>query len=878
MAPLLTARPSSHRLGSRVRRLLPILVALLVAALGFAALHMLTREVRWKEVRGAVAAIRGWRLAAALGFTALSYLALTFYDVLALRIVGRPLPWRIAALASFSSYAISHTLGLALVTGGSVRLRIYGKEGVPPGDVGWIIAIASTAFWAGILLLGGLALLLGAPPLPGLDRFGRLPALALLAALFALVVLARRRSEPKRLLGRELKLPRLTQSLLLVAVSAFDIAAASATLFVLLPGAGPADFPLFLAAYALACTAGALSHVPGGVGVFDAVVIAALPGQRPALLAALIAYRCIYYLLPLMLASTLLVVREGRRLREPVGRAFAGAQAVANAISPALMSLLVFFGGSVLLVSGSLPAIAGRMHALRQILPLPFVETSHFSASLIGTALLLLAPGLYRRLDGAFILTRGLLVAGALFSLGKGVDYEEASLLLILAGLLQWTRPAFYRRTALTSEPISPQWVLLILLALGVSLWIGFFAFKHVEYSSDLWWHFAWKGGGAARFLRASLGAAMLLLGWSLWRMLAPGRPEPGQALPEDVARRSLGAAASSESMLAFTGDKSFIVSKRRDAFLMYGVRGRSWIVIGDPVGPRAAWPELLWAIRARADAAQGRLLLYQIGAELLPLAIEMGFDLLKYGEQARVDLGGFSLEGGAMRGLRQSSRRAAREGARFEIVPAASVPAIMAELRRVSDAWLDFKRQSEKGFSLGRFDPAYLARFDCAVVRWRGRIIAFANLWATPDKSELSIDLMRHSQVIPYGAMDFLFTELMLWGQGQGYRAFSLGMAPLSGIEARRLSPAWAKAAAFIFRHGRPFYGFAGVRAYKEKFEPDWTPRYVAGRGGLSMLRALFDLKALIGAPPESVGSRPAPRRPERSSAPPPRMAVPAG
>jgi phosphatidylglycerol lysyltransferase len=321
--------------------------------------------------------------------------------------------------------------------------------------------------------------------------------------------------------------------------------------------------------------------------------------------------------------------------------------------------------------------------------------------------------------------------------------------------------------------------------------------------------------------------------------------------------------------MLAFTGDKRFVVTHEGNGFLMYQVRGRSWIVMGDPVGPYETWPELLWGLRARADAAQGHLLLYQITPDLLPLAIEMGLQIVKYGEEAQVDLARFRLEDAPMRRLRQCVRRAEREGARFQIVPAAAVPAIWAELKSVSDEWLAAKHQSEKGFSLGRFDRSYLARFDCALVRDEsGRIAAFANIWATPDRSELSVDLMRCREMLPYGTMDFLLANLMLWGQAQAYRRFSLGLAPLSGIEARRLSPAWAKAASFLFRHGERLYGFEGLRAYKDKFEPAWTPRYIAGPRGLALIRGLIDLQALIARRPASRAGKASPPSAGRSVA----------
>jgi phosphatidylglycerol lysyltransferase len=774
--------------------------------------------------------------------------------VLALRLVGRPLPWRTAALASFISYTLSHNLGLSLITGGSARLRIYGAAGIPPADVARIIAIASLSFWGGLLAASSAALLAHRGPLDlaglhlpvAVQRAGGGGILALAAV--AILLCARSRRRAVRLWGWDLPLPGPGQALAQIGAAALDLAFASGALFVLVPGADPHTYPLFVLGFALACIAAMLSHVPGGLGVFEAVLVATLPGRGAVVLAALIAYRIIYYLIPLALAGVLLAVEEGRRSRKPLIRTLAGAQAVARAVAPVFISLLVFLGGVVLLVSGSLPALPGRLHLLRRLAPLPFIEASHFSGSLIGTALLLLAPGLYRRLDGAFIITRALLVLGAAVSLGKGLDFEEAVILLLLAGLLQWTRGAFYRRTALTSEPISPRWVMMILLALALSTWIGVFAYKHVEYSSDMWWRFAGRAD-ASRFLRASLGAAILAVGWAVWRLLSPGRPQAQpETLAPGVAEAALAESARSEAMLAFTGDKRFLASHAGDAFLMYQVRGRSWIVMGDPVGPYQAWPELLWAIRAKADAAQGHLLLYQVTQDLLPLAIEMGLQIVKYGEEACVDLDRFSLEGGEMRKLRQGVRRAEREGARFQIVPAAALPAIWGELKAVSDAWLGAKRQSEKGFSLGRFDRAYLSRFDFAVVRDEaGQIVTFANIWAMPNRSELSVDLMRSREPLPYGTMDLLFVQLMLWGRAQGYRRFSLGMAPLAGIEARRLSPGWAKAASFIFRHGERIYGFEGLRAYKDKFHPCWTPRYIAAQRGFGLLRGLIDLQALI-------------------------------
>ncbi len=152
-----------------------------------------------------------------------------------------------------------------------------------------------------------------------------------------------------------------------------------------------------------------------------------------------------------------------------------------------------------------------------------------------------------------------------------------------------------------------------------------------------------------------------------------------------------------------------------------------------------------------------------------------------------------------------------------------------------------------EKGFSLGFFDATYLSRTPAAVVRVDGEIVAFANTWLGRTGTELSVDLMRQSADAPTGTMDYLFAQLMLWGRENGYATFNLGMAPLSGFAEHALSPMWNKVGAFVFRHGESIYRFGGLRQYKEKFHPEWQPRYLAAPGGLKLPQVIANVTALI-------------------------------
>jgi phosphatidylglycerol lysyltransferase len=227
---------------------------------------------------------------------------------------------------------------------------------------------------------------------------------------------------------------------------------------------------------------------------------------------------------------------------------------------------------------------------------------------------------------------------------------------------------------------------------------------------------------------------------------------------------------------------------------------------------------------------------------------VDMGLTLSKLGEDGRVPLEGFSLEGSQRAELRQAWNRGKREGLSLAIVPREQLPTIFPRLKEVSDTWLRERATAEKSFSLGGFDETYLANFDCAIVRANEEIVAFANLWPAPAGGELSVDLMRYTSAAPKQVMDYLFIELMLWGKAQGYKWFSMGMAPLAGLEQHTLATIWHKTGNLIFRYGDAFYNFEGLRHYKMKFHPVWRPRYLAcPGGGLILPRVLLDVAKLI-------------------------------
>ncbi len=610
------------------------------------------------------------------------------------------------------------------------------------------------------------------------------------------------------------------------------------------------SFPAFLAVYLLAQLAGLISQVPGGLGVFETVMVLMLSPRLPAdqIFGALLGYRALYYWLPLVSAALLLGLQEILRKKERLGVFVNLFERWVSPVMPQVLSFSAFFGGAVLLFSGTTPGVMQRIAFLRKLVPLPILELSHFVGSIAGMGLLLLGRGLQRRLDAAYHLTVGLLTAGIVASMAKGFDYEEAFVLLLLLAAIWPSRRHFYRKSSLFSQRFNAGWIAAILIVLGCSIWLGFYSFRHLEYADSLWWRFSF-GADASRFLRATVGVGVFGLFFAAARLMRPAPsqpPEPGRQEIESAHAIVLNSTEASAN-LALIGDKRLLFSTEGDAFIMYAVEGRSWIAMGDPVGPDSRWPELVWKFRELSDRYGGRTIFYEVGHDHLHLYLDMGLSLLKLGEAARVPLGVFSLEGSARKGLRYTQRKAEKEGCRFEVIQPDAVSAHLNDFRNISDAWLAAKDTREKGFSLGFFQPDYIGRCPAALVTRNGRIEAFANLWEGAQLEELSIDLMRYLPDAVDGIMEYLFINLMLWGKGQGYRWFNLGMAPLSGLENRALAPLWNRLGAFVFRHGEHFYNFQGLRQYKEKFEPQWRPKYLASPGGLALPQSLANLATLI-------------------------------
>jgi phosphatidylglycerol lysyltransferase len=833
----------------RIAFLIPVVVFLAACWL----LHHELAHYRLHEIRDALWQTPANKILAAAGLTVCSYLILVVCELIAVRSAGARLRLTQIATASLVSYASSYNFGALL--GSLMRFRLYPTFGLAADTILNIIIIASATFWTGVASVSAIVFL-SQPNDVIRDAWGAVSAtpfrwVGIVAAITIILYVGMNivRRRPVKVFGLSIELPGPRLAVVQVIAGTVDFAVVAGVLWILLPKGVHVSYFGLLSVFAFATVATALSHVPGGWGVFELVVISlALPQKSPEAVGAVVLYRVVYYLIPFCIAATVYLCHEYRLHRASLSGFFQGVMRWSSPVVPTLAALLTFVSGAVLLFSGATPSTPIRIEYLQKLLPLGVLETSHLLGSLVGTILLVLSHGLVRRYDSAWAITSSLLVFGIAASLLKGLDWEEATLLAFVLLVLIAGRRQFYRRGSLLHSPLSWSWLAAIFMAVVAAIWLGVFAHKHVEYSNDLWWQVAYRAD-ASRFLRASLVSMVTLLLAAMMSLFRGKRPKRVSPTMDELttARNIIDGQPSADAWLAIVGDKSLLFNEARSGFVMYATSGRSWIALGDPIGSDAVSASLVWDFHELADAHGGLTAFYQVPAASLPMYLQLGLSPIKIGDSARVPLEGFCYEGPKYKHLRQVRHRYERAGFIFDVIAAQDVPAVLPRLREISDQWLAEKHAAEKRFSIGFFSESYLSQTPIAVVKREDEIVAFANVLATEVKDELSVDLMRHVSGVPNGIMDYLFGQLMQSGKEHSFRHFDLGMAPLSGLESRRLAPIWNRIGNTIFRHGEHFYNFEGLRHYKEKFHPCWEPHYLMYPGGLVLSRVLLDLATLI-------------------------------
>lgn len=835
----------------RWRTLLGAVISLGLLAFALQFLFKIAQRYRYEDIVEHLHNLPWWQVGIALGLTATSYILLTGYDALALVYLKRKLPYHRTALASFVGYTFSHNLGFALVTGSSVRYRLYSLWGLNAGEIAQLVMFCSITFFLGLFFAGGLAVVISPPALPpGIDLppwvLNSLGWVALATALsyFLIPVFWRK---PIVLRGVEIRSPGFRISVLQYLIAGLDWVLAAGVLYALLPPETRPDFlqvlPIFMAGNIL----GVMLHVPGGIGIFEGVVTFLLKDHipEPQILGALIAYRVAYYVLPFI---TALLLFGGHELLQLMKRAHDRVQPESRGFLATMLGLAVFACGAIVLFSGATPTHLSRLVAISEVVPLWLLETTHFFAALGALLMILLARSLVRQSQNAFKVALWLLPFTALLAFTKGMQILVLVPLVLVWLALMPSGVHFHRQRSVIRSPFSTGWLMAIGSVVLISLWLTYFSYREVPSGIEPFTQIALLNE-KARSWRSLLSIPLAIIIVALVRTfrspLRQSVPAPNSAQLDQILLRSRTALA----QLSRLGDKRFICNPDYTAFVMYVANGRSLIALGDPVGDEPEHLELLWQFRERADHVRRRPVIFMARPEKLSTYYELNLVPHKLGQEAVIDLA--QLDQHIALELAEQHKTVFAQGFRIEVLSADKVAALLPEMKSISDRWMDARELQEQGFVLGQFDANYLMQLPHAMLYWQDKLVGFASLMCSGDQRELSVDLLRHESDLPDGWLVSFYIALFRWASAEGYQRFCFGLAPVTDWSDHPLAALWSKIGHTLMRHARHVEQPDAVREFKEKFRPVWEDRYLITSSTAPLPQVLADVSELMSREP---------------------------
>ena len=537
-----------------------------------------------------------------------------------------------------------------------------------------------------------------------------------------------------------------------------------------------------------------------------------------------------------------------------------------------LVSLLTAAMGVVNVLSAVTPSLKDRLKLLEQYSPFGVSRGGHLTSALAGFALLLLAVSLWRRKYIGWILTVTILCISIPTHLIKGLDYEEATLAALTLILLILTRRHFQARS---DAPSVRAGLLAVLASLGFTLAYGVLGFflldRHFQTNFGFWdavrqtlvmFSAFYDPGlqpitGFGKYFADSIymvGAATGV--YALFMLLRPVLTHLLPSTDEQSRAWDIVRAYGKTSLARYTlfNDKLYFFS-RDGSLISYVIENRVALVLGDPIGPHDDIVAATAAFKNFCAFNDWIPAFYQVMPAALEAYKSLGFDALPLGHEASVDISTFTLGGSENKNVRNACNKMLRNGYKALVQEPPHSARMLRELRAISDDWLSTRGTKEMGFSLGWFDEQYLNTCPILLVRdGEGFIDAFSNIVTEFQANEVAVDLMRHRSYSEKGVMDFLFVSLFQWAKERGFASFNLGLSAFSGIGENPKDPALQRSIRFIYENMNRFYNFKGLHAFKEKYHPTWSPRYLVYPGAvnlpsvsISLLRANFRNNTII-------------------------------
>lgn len=772
----------------------------------------------------------------------IALLPMLLYDFVLVTLLPRKYSKMQIIQAGFIANTFANIGGMGGVVGASIRLLFYGNEEVKKKDLLYALSKIGLFLLSGLSVLSVITLVFFMVPSYTQQVYSYWPWLVICALYLPLLWFLT--NSKKYTFFTDLSMKKKA---VLVFASTMEWLA-SGCAFVLIGWLlnEPVDVMKLFPVFIIASIVGIVSLIPGALGSFDLVMILgmnALGINSELAIAWVLFYRIAYYFVPFFLAVLILMSHGLRKLN----LFFEGIPAMAiRKVAHITLVVFVYLAGLLLILTAAAPNVGDHIKLVHDAKSFGFVFLSQLTAVTYGFILIGLGRGIERKTKKMYLVTVVVLVCAIINTLLRGVSLKQTLILGIVLLCLLLARREFYRVKFVYTWSRAFIDTVIFSGAISVYLWIGIYNRPSLRRphvvpdwmivkSQEIWVL------GIMGILIAGLILALLYV-YTIYTTETLGSSYNKAKIEQHFATYG----GNDVSHLVHLRDKYIFWSSDNKLMFIYRTYADKMVIMGNPIGDLSYTQTAVEELMIRADQFGYRPVFYEIDEAMIAMLHEHGFDFMKIGEQGYVDVMNFTLTGKKKKGLRAALNKIEREEFVFEMIQPPFSEEFMAELQAVSDNWLGNRK--EKGFSLGFFDESYVQAAPVAIVKNSvGRIVAFATLMPSHTEELASIDLMRHSDEAPSGIMDFLFVNLYQWSQANDYQEFNLGMSPLSNVGASRYAFVSERIAGLIYRFSQDFYGFQGLRNYKNKFVYDWRPRYIAFRKSSSIAFTMIQLMLLI-------------------------------
>lgn len=612
------------------------------------------------------------------------------------------------------------------------------------------------------------------------------------------------------------------------------------------------SFMNFIGIFIIAALSGLVSFIPGGFGAFDLVVLLgfkSLGVSEENILLALLLYRFAYYFVPVAIALVLSSFEFGNTAKKYIegSKYFVPAKDVTSFLMsyqkdilskiPSFSLAILVFLTSVIFFINNLTIIYDGLYDDNHFVY--YITLSvHTSACLL---LMLNVKGIFKQSRRAIIFA--IISVVLIFA---ATIYTYASFLL-----LTWLVVIFvlliiaYRRAKVVKRPLRLKNVFLIVIISLIVLYINHIIISSTLYALDVYnlevdttvlRYYFWITIALITLIVASIA-------WLFDYRYSKSNQNKDLTICEQIIHEYGG---NYLTHLIYSGDKDYFVHDNESAFLMYRYKSNALVVLGDPVGDASSFESLLEAFYEYAEYYGYDIIFYQVSDRFMPLYHNFGNQFFKLGEEAIIDLTTFTTSGKKRRGFRATLNKFDDLNINFEVIEPPFSKEMIETLQHVSDQWLDGR--NEMHFSVGQFSEEYLSKAPIGIMRNEdGKIIAFCTLMPIYFNDAISVDLIRWLPELDLPLMDGLYLHMLSWGKEKGYRSFNMGMATLSNVGQLHYSYLRERLAGRVFEHFNGLYRFQGLRRYKEKYGPNWEPRFLVYRKDASLWQSMIKVMRVI-------------------------------